>query len=100
MKSTRYPNRVRTDLADTIITINGIDYQLTIDAYMTNSSPFDCIYEAKAIRTDERPDEDGYQQMYIIQWSIRDDWDGTDEADACDWGSPDSIEEYDLALME
>ena len=99
MKSTRYPDRVRTDLTDTVITINGVGYLLTVDAYKTNYAN-EAVYEATAIRTDEHPDEDGYQQMYLIRWSILEGWDGSDESDACDWEYPDIITEYDLALME
>lgn len=99
MKSTRYPNRERTDLTDTVITVDGVDYRLTKDAYMANNG-CEAAYEAVAIRTDEQPDEDGYQPTYRILWAILSGWDGEDEAEACAWDEPCSIEEYDLALME
>lgn len=99
MKSSRYPGRTRIDLTDTYLSIDGITYRLTVEAYETNKGNA-AIYEAKAIRTDEHPDEDGYQQLYLLQWDIMIDWDGYDEAYACDWEYPDNIEPYDLALME
>lgn len=101
MMSTRYPDRQRTTLTDVSITVDGVTYVLTDEACMTQAGdPAAAIFEAHAIRADERPDEDGYQPLYCIQWDILPEWDGADGGEACDWDTPDCIEYADDALME
>lgn len=79
-------------MTNTYITIDGIEYQLLNDACCDNNMSGEAAYFAHAIRTNDVPDEDGWVDVYDVEWAILDDYDGFDEGFACDWGSPVSIE--------
>lgn len=60
----------------------GEEYILIQDAYLDDTE-----YVADAIKADDEPDDDGYVQIYKVEWSIINP-ETEDAGDACDWENP------------
>ena len=60
----------------------GEEYILIQDAYLDGTE-----YVADAIKADDEPDDDGYVQIYKVEWSIINP-ETEDAGDACDWENP------------
>lgn len=82
--------------------INGREYVLTEQAsFKSDPSPsidgweMDDYYSARAICQADETDEDGYQKCYLVRWEILESYDPerAGEDFACDWDSPESVEE-------
>lgn len=68
-----------------VAVFNGNKYVLIQDAYLDGSvgSP---AYFADAIKASDEPDEDGYVQIYEVEWEII--YPEEDEGSRCDWEKP------------
>lgn len=82
--------------------LDGKEYILTQQAYLdgTNDHPY---YQAMAICTADKADEDGYQPAYKVIWNLLKNYDPeiTEEDIACNWDEPDSLQkccEYNATL--
>lgn len=76
------------------ISYEGRNYTLIGDAILTNHQ-FRAVYEAKAVETNSTPDAEGWQTAYTVRWEISEDYNPEyqEEDSACDWDSPDTVEE-------
>lgn len=79
MRSTRYPNEERFEPSGITVTLEGCTYMLKSFGYQPDSNEHivyylsiepngNISYAAQGIRTDERPDADGYQTLYELTW--------------------------------
>lgn len=74
-------------MTDTIITIDGRNYQLIYDAYLADN-----CFEAIAICTTDIADAVGYQPAYLITWSVIEGTENSDDYSfMADWENPDSV---------
>lgn len=65
---------------------NFTKYVLIQDAYLDGTGD-DAAYFADAIKASDEPDEDGYIQIYEVEWKIINP-EAEDEGDRCDWEHP------------
>ena len=70
----------------------GERYILTQQAYIDGPVD-DPVYRAMAIRESDKPDEDGWQAAYEIEWDLLADYvpEQSDESCACDWEHADRV---------
>lgn len=69
-----------------VVVFNGNKYVLIQDAHL-DGSVGNPAYFADAIKASDEPDEDGYVQIYEVEWKIiypEED----DEGNRCDWEKP------------
>ena len=81
-------------IANGTCTYDGARYILTQQAYPDgpNDAP---VYCAGAIREMDKPDEDGWQPAFEVEWDVLEDYDPAlgDEGCACDWNHADRVRE-------
>lgn len=84
---------------------NNEKYALLMEAYFDDSNNNNIPrYEATAIKENDKVDEHGYQTVYDVIWSIKEDYydpetevevfnEVEDETILCDWDSPSEVTE-------
>ena len=79
------------------VEFEGAKYILIQDAYINNRDAYgDAAYFANAVKVGDTPDE-GHVPIYTVEWEIINP-ETEDEADACDWDTPDDVRDDGATL--